>query len=66
MSKIKVKPYDDVISSILLELDSEHALYQKLHGKFHGTEDSTAKYIHSLLIELCKRIRREISLRERE
>ena len=62
----KSKNYDDVIASILLELDSEHALYQKLHGRFHGTDDVRAKHIHSLLTDLCKRVRKEMALRERK
>lgn len=58
--------YDDVISSILLELNNEHAQYQKLYKKFYGMEDDEAKHTHFLLVEICKRIRKEINLRERK
>lgn len=51
---------DEVVSEILVELDQDHATYQKLHRKFHGNEDESVRHTHSLLVGLCKRVRLEI------
>lgn len=56
-----VKIYEEVIGRILKELDEQHANYQKEHRKFHGKDDDAAKHTYSLLIDLCERIRKEIS-----
>lgn len=66
MEENKVKIYDEVIADIIHDLDAQHATYQTLHRKYHGGEDQHAKHNHQILIELCKRIRKEISLRERK
>jgi hypothetical protein len=50
----------EVVSSILEELDKDYATYQDLHRRFHRAEDETAKLIHRHLIDLCKRILKDI------
>ena len=62
----KTQVYDEVISRILLELDSEHSEYQRLYDKVNGRQDLNAKYIHKRMIDLCERIRQEISKAERK
>jgi len=61
----KRKVYEEVIASILKELDEEHAMYQSLHTKFHGDVDLKTRHVYKMLAELCERIRKEIFLRER-
>jgi len=56
----KDKKYDEIISGIMLELDTEHGEYQKLYTKFYGKSDSDAKLLHIIRINLCKRIRQEL------
>lgn len=51
----------ETISSVLEELDSEYAEYQELHCRYHNREDEVAKTVHKRLVELCKRLLREIS-----
>ena len=63
---VRAKIYDEVISEILLELDMEKAHYQNTYMKLYGKEDNQAKIIYSLLTELCTKIRKEISVRERK
>ena len=63
---VRAKIYDEVISQILLELDMEKASYQSTHVKLYGKEDAQAKVIYSLLTDLCTKIRKEISVRERK
>ena len=62
---VRAKIYDEVISQILVELDMEKAKYQNTYMKLYGKEDAQAKVIYSLLTDLCNRIRKEISVRER-
>ena len=57
---------DEVIGEILVELDTEQAQYQRLYERFYGVEDRQAKVVHDLLVELCKKIRKETALRERQ
>jgi len=64
MSKPKV--YEEVIAEVLQELDAQYATYQALHEKFRGHEDINAKHVYSTLVDLCKKIRKEITLRERK
>lgn len=61
----KTKVYEEVIAAILVELDTQHATYQDLYAKFYGDVDGDVKHTHEMLVSLCKRIRREIALRER-
>jgi len=49
-----------VISSVLEELDTEYTEYQELHCRYHIREDDVAKIVHKRLVELCKRLLREI------
>lgn len=65
MSKIKYKTYDEVISSILIEFDTEQAEYQKIHKRIYGTYDEEAKRIYKLMTNLCETIRQRISNEER-
>lgn len=57
---------DEIISKILVELDTEHAEYQRLHRKIYGKNDHNAEYIHKKMVNLCKRIREEIVLHGKE
>lgn len=57
--------YDSVIAKILVELDAEHAEYQRLYRKVNGREDLMAKHIYSLQKDLCDRIRKELSRKRR-
>lgn len=50
----------EVVSSIMEDLDREYAAYQDLHRKYHKGEDEAAKLIHRHLVDLCKRILKEI------
>lgn len=50
----------EVISAVLGELDQEFATYQALHQKYHRREDEVAKLIHRRLVDLCKRLLKEI------
>jgi uncharacterized protein (DUF1810 family) len=50
-----------VISSALEELDAEYAAYQGLHCRYHSCEDEVAKTVHKRLVELCKRLLRDMA-----
>lgn len=50
------KKVDEVISELLVELDSHHADYQRHYYSFYGDEDETAKHIHQEKVDLCKLI----------
>jgi len=57
--------YDSVIAKILVELDAEHAEYQRLYRRVNGLEDRMAKHIYELQKDLCERIRRELANKRR-
>lgn len=59
------KSYDAVIAKILVELDAEHAEYQRLYRKINGREDTLAKHIYGLQKDLCERIRKELTNKRR-
>lgn len=50
-----------VISAVLEELDRDYAAYQGLHRKYHRADDEVAKLIHKQLVDLCKRLLKEMS-----
>lgn len=58
--------YEKIIVDIMLELDKEQADYQQLHRNIYGKTDADAKNIHSHLIRLCERIRKEFDSLERK
>jgi hypothetical protein len=58
--------YDEVISDIIMELDSEQSEYQKLHKKTYGITDDKSKNIYKLMTGLCERIRQGILIKERK
>lgn len=60
------KIYDEVIVEILQELDLQQSTYQLIYSKYYGKIDNEAKQIYSILVSMCERIRKEISLRERK
>lgn len=62
----KSQVHDEVISRIMVELDAEQAEYQKLYSKLYGETDMKAKQIYTMMTNLCKRIRMEISRSERK
>jgi len=49
-----------VISSVLEEMDKEYATYQELYRKYHRTDDEVAKLIHRHLVDLCRRLLKDI------
>ena len=61
---VETKTYEVVIAQILQDLDIQHATYQSLYVKYHGCEDLEAKHSHYMLVELCKKFRREMVMRE--
>lgn len=60
------KAYEEVIARKLLELDREHAEYQRLHRRFYREEDNNAKLIHELLVDTYESILKEIKYQERK
>lgn len=56
-----MKKVDAVISRVISELDAEQAAYQDLHRRYHGTDDEQAKHVHQAFLELCQRLRKELS-----
>jgi len=50
----------DVISLVLEEMDREYTIYQTLYHKYHQGDDEIAKLIHKRLVDLCKRLLKEI------
>jgi len=57
---------DEVISRIIVELDAEHAEYQRLFRRFNQRPDANSFAIHKIKIDLCERIRKELSQAERK
>jgi hypothetical protein len=57
------KIYEEVIASRLVKLNQEHAEFQRLHKKFYGKWDDSAKFIHSLLVNTYESILKEIKER---
>ena len=53
--------HEAVIGAILRELDKELAEHQILYRKFHWRDDDLARHIHKRLVELCRRILKELS-----
>jgi hypothetical protein len=51
----------DIVSVILDEMDREYTTYQTLYHKYHQGDDEIAKLIHKRLVDLCKRLLKEIS-----
>jgi hypothetical protein len=51
----------EAVSSVLEELDREYATYQELHREYHRADDEVAKLIHRHLVDLCRRILKELS-----
>ncbi len=64
--KPQTKRYDEVISSILNELDTEQSEYQRLYKKFYGKRDDFVAQIHSMMSALCFRIREDLNKGENE
>ncbi len=58
------KAWEEVISEILIELDQEHAEYQRLHKKLHGSIDADAKYGYDSKVSLLELLRKRTLLRE--
>jgi hypothetical protein len=57
---------DEIIASILIELDREQATYQKTYRKLYGMADEQAHLTYQLMVGLCERIRKEIMSLERK
>jgi hypothetical protein len=66
MTKQKTQIYDEVMSRIILELDTEYTDYQQLYIKLYGKYDSEAKLLHTVRINLCKRIIQELLNEQRK
>lgn len=60
------KNYEIVITKILQDLDTQHATYQNLYTRYYECEDEKAKHIHCILVKLCNKIYKEISILERK
>lgn len=60
------KNYEVVIAKILQDLDAQHAAYQSLYTKYYECEDKKVKHIHNMLVRLCNKIYKEISILERK
>ena len=56
----------EIITRKLLELDREHAEYQRLHRKYHNKDDSAAQATYELLVESYESILKEIKYQERK
>jgi hypothetical protein len=56
----------EIITRKLLELDREHAEYQRLHRKFHGEYDNVVRSIYRLLADSYESILKEIEHKERK
>jgi hypothetical protein len=50
----------EVISATLEEIDQEYMAYQALHHRYHRSDDEVAKMIHKRLVDLCRRLLKEI------
>jgi len=50
----------EAITSILEELDRDYAIYQDMHRRYHRNEDEVAKLVHRHMVDLCKRILKEL------
>ena len=61
MAKRPMADVHAVVSAVLEELDQEYASYQALHQRYHRREDEVAKLIHGRLVDLCKRLLREMT-----
>lgn len=60
------KTVEEVISRVLVELNAEHAEYQKLYQKVNGQHDNMGKHMHQRMVDLCERIRKELLFAERK
>ena len=58
--------YDDVISEMLKDLDNDYSQYQKTFVFYHNVQDEQAKITYNRLVQMCKQIRKEISIREKQ
>jgi hypothetical protein len=56
-----MKKVDAVISRVINELDAEQAAYQDAYRRYNGREDMQAKHTHQLLLDLCRRLQKELS-----
>ena len=56
---------EEVISSILIELDNEQSQYQRLYRKNYGKIDEQSRHNYNEKVKLCERIRKELLTPER-
>lgn len=50
----------EVISAMLEEIDKEYMAHQALHHRYHRSDDEVDKTIHKCLVDLCRRLLKEI------
>jgi len=56
--------WDESISEMLVEMDKEHAEYQRLYRKIYAKVDIEAKRIYDIKVSLCHELRRRILEKE--
>lgn len=52
---------EEIVSSILKEIDKDYITYKSLYYDYHRCDDEVAKLIHEKLVNLCKRLLYEFS-----